>query len=255
MGWGTDRKVVTVETQSTLARQVSLDANGELLINGQRASTDQLEAMLAQKPPATPSGSTGSMPGGFSAPTTASAGATGVPTGGRGRSTSIEPFARAGILSLLVVVFAAALKVAFVAHTSAKLARAYAGLTRFGTIDNPTPQPPKATTHPLIAAIIPFLIVIVVGGAIAAGLRWWHRKSGALSAVGVAAIVALGGVFVFASDLWKWTSYFELNGVKSIVSEALKRDTTWASLLGFGGSVAAVALLGMGIKTALDRRL
>jgi hypothetical protein len=243
-----------VETQSTLARQVSLDANGELLINGQRASTDQLEAMLAQKPQSIPAGSTGSMPGGFPAPTTASAGDAGVPTGGRSRSTSVEPFAQAGILSLFVVVFAAALKVAFVAHTSAKLARAYAGLTRFGTIDNPTPAPPKATTHPLIAAIVPFLIMIVVGGAIVAGLRWWHRQSGALSAVGIAVIVALGGVFAFASDLWKWTSYFELNGVKAIVSEALKRDTTWASLLGLGGSVAAIALLVMGIKTALDRR-
>ncbi len=247
-----------METESKLADQVSLDANGELLINGRRASTEQLEAMLAQKAPTTPTTST--TPTTPASPTTRGsvlvdvAEGAGSPPIGASRSRGVEPFAQAGILSLFVVVLAAALNIAFAAYTKARLIRAYAGLkTTFETVDGVRP-PARSTTHPMIAAIFPFLVVAIVAGGAIAGLRWWHRRNGSIGAVGVSFVLALGGVFVFASDLWTWTSYLEHNPLGSIISEALKRNTTWASLLGLGGSVVALAFLAMGIKTALDRR-
>jgi hypothetical protein len=243
-----------METQSKLGDQaklgdrVSLDANGELLINGQRASTNQLEAMLAQQSPTMPT------PNGAGPVAGTAAAGTGGPFGGATRSMSVEPFARAGILSLFVLVFAAALKVAFAAYTKARIIRVFAGLG--STLPSPdgVPAPVRSTTNPLVASIVPFLILAVVASAVVAGLRWWHQRNQSIESVGVSFLVALGGVFVFANDLWSWSKYLEFASVGRVVSEALKENTTWASLLGLGGSVAAVAFLGIGIKVALDRR-
>jgi hypothetical protein len=232
-----------MERQSTLPSRVSLDANGELLINGQRASTNDLEALLTQESSTIPT------PNG---PVTVSSGG---PTSGSSRVAGVEPFARAGILSLFVVVFAAALKVAFAAYTKARIIRVFAGLnTTFGTADGLQPPPVRSTTNPIVAAIVPFLVLAIVGGAIIGGLRWWHQRSQSIEAVGVSLLVATAGVFVFANDLWSWASYLEHNPFGMVVSEALKKNTTWASLLGLGGSVAALGFLGIGVKAALDCR-
>jgi hypothetical protein len=234
-----------MESQLKLADRVSLDANGELLINGQRASTYELETMLAQNSPTgpTPNGSVALGTGGH-----------GGPISGANRPLGVEPFARAGILSLFVLVLAAALKVAFAAYTKARIIRVFTGLSSTLGSAEGVATPARSTTNPTVAALVPFLVLAVLASGIVAGLHWWHQRSQSIEAVGVSLLVALGGVFVFANDLWSWSRYLEFASLGDVVSEALDKNTTWASLLGLGGSVAALGFLGIGIKAALAHR-
>jgi hypothetical protein len=166
----------------------------------------------------------------------------------------VEPFARAGILSLFFLAFAAALRVALNAHSKARIIRVLAGLRSTMPPADGIARTARSTTSPTAAGLRAFIVIAVVTGGAVAGLRWWHQRHHSTTAVGIAFLAAIGGAFGFANDLWSVRAPGTLISTQLLISEALKRDTVRASLLGLCGSVAAVALLGMGVVIGESRR-
>ncbi len=235
-----------METPSSLKERVSLDSRGGLLIDGKRASNEELEALLSgNESIAAPEKPEVRLAGYGEGP----------PSTERRAQAWSEFSARCGFVGLGIGILAAVSHVAISAHLKASLVRDFSQLNqRFQLPGEVATAQPSTTRNPIIAAVLSAAVVAIVLGALVLALRWWWHRANSIEALGVSTVLALGGVFLFGSPLLEWTQYLKYASASRVLSEALQQQTTWASLLGLASCLFAVVFFGLGIKATIDRK-
>jgi hypothetical protein len=236
-----------METPSSLKERVSLDSRGGLLIDGKRASNEELKALLSgnEESTATPEKPEVRLAGFGEGP----------PSTERRAQAWGEFSARCGFVGLGVSILAAVSHVAISAYLKASLVRDFSQLNqRFQLPGEVTAAQSSTTRNPIVVAVFAATVVAVVLGALVLALRWWWNRANSVEALGVSTVFALGGVFVFGSPLLEWTQYLKYASASRVLSEALQQQTTWASLLGLASCLFAVMFFVLGIKATINRK-